>query len=116
MNNHTKRKVSCLDYCQFLLSSQINYTLTYFADHSEQFRHEAINRYPVRDQIQPRLVRKNVRGQMVTSPQGFLIFDDMVLDKAELQKRIGTPPMERQCQASHLRHRCGDLRLRQSRN
>jgi hypothetical protein len=23
-----------LDYCQFLLVSQINYTLTYFADHA----------------------------------------------------------------------------------
>ena len=26
--------ITRLDYCQFLLSSQINYTLTYFAEHS----------------------------------------------------------------------------------
>ena len=29
-----------LDYCQFLLSSQINYTLTYFAEHSRRFSHD----------------------------------------------------------------------------
>ena len=34
-----------LDYCQYLLSSSINYTLTHFADHSQQFSHEMINRY-----------------------------------------------------------------------
>jgi hypothetical protein len=60
--------------------------LTYFADHSEHFSHDAINRYLVGDQIPPRLVWENVKGQLVTSPQGFVIFDDMVLDKAESQK------------------------------
>jgi hypothetical protein len=40
-----KRQVTRLDYCQFLLSSQINYTQTHFADHAEQFSHDAINRY-----------------------------------------------------------------------
>ena len=86
MTQNPKRKVTRLDYCQFLLSSQINYTLTHFADHSEQFSHDAINRYMARDHIPPRLVWENVRGQVVTSPNGFLIFDDMVLDKDESQK------------------------------
>jgi len=86
MTRDTKRKVTRLDYCQFLLSSQINYTLTHFADHSEQFSHDAINRYMAGDHIPPRLVWENVCGQIVTSPNGFVIFDDMVLDKAESQK------------------------------
>lgn len=86
MTQDTKRKVTRLDYCQFLLSSQINYTLTHFADHSEHFSHDAINRYMAGEHIPPRLVWENVRGQIVTSPNGFLIFDDMVLDKAESQK------------------------------
>ncbi len=30
-------KVTRLDYCQFLLVSQINDTLTNYADHSEKF-------------------------------------------------------------------------------
>ena len=29
-----------LDYCQYLLSTPINYTLTHFADHSENFSHD----------------------------------------------------------------------------
>ena len=44
-----------LDYCQYLLVSQINYTITNYADHA-------------RPQIQP-------------SAHGYLIFDDTVLDK-----------------------------------
>jgi hypothetical protein len=55
--------------------------LTYFADHSEHFSHDAINRYLVGDQMPPRRVWEQVRDQVVTSPDGFLIFDDMVLDK-----------------------------------
>lgn len=86
MTQTTERKVTRLDYCQFLLSSQINYTLTYFADHSAQFSHDAINRYMVEERIPPSLVWENVRAQIITSPKGFLIFDDMVLDKAESQK------------------------------
>jgi hypothetical protein len=52
--------ITRLDYCQYLLSSQINYTLINFAAHSAQFSHDAINRYLVGDQITPRLVWENV--------------------------------------------------------
>ncbi len=31
-------------YCQYLLSIQINYTLTNFAEHVEGINHDAINR------------------------------------------------------------------------
>lgn len=86
MTQDPKHKVTRLDYCQFLLSSQINYTWTHFADHSEHFSHDAITRYMAGEHIPPRLVWENVRGQLVPSPNGFLIFDDMVLDKAESQK------------------------------
>lgn len=40
-----KEAVTRLNYCQYLLVSQINYTLTNFADHCESFSHDAINRY-----------------------------------------------------------------------
>jgi hypothetical protein len=30
------------DYCPFLLVSQINYPLTYFADHDHTFSHDAV--------------------------------------------------------------------------
>lgn len=38
-------KPSRLDYCQYLLTTLINWTLTHFADHCEQFSHDQINRY-----------------------------------------------------------------------
>ncbi len=73
--------VTRLDYCQYLLSSQINYTLTNFADHSAHFSHDKINRYVAGEQITPRLVWDNVRGQVVLTSDGYLVFDDTVADK-----------------------------------
>jgi hypothetical protein len=78
----TKRQaVTRLDYCQYLLVSQINYTLTNFAEHTEQFSHDAVNRYLAGDQIRPRLVWENVQGQVVQTAEGYVIFDDTVVDK-----------------------------------
>src|SRR5215208_1771362 len=74
-------KVTRLDYCQYLLVSQINYTLTNFADHCEQSSHDAINRYLRGERITPRLLWENVRGQVVPTPHGYVLFDDPVLDK-----------------------------------
>lgn len=74
-------KISRLDYCQYLLVSQINYTLTNFADHSERFSHDAVNRYLRGERITPRLVWDNVQAQVVRTERGYLVFDDTVLDK-----------------------------------
>ena len=79
-------QVTRLDYCQYLLSSQINYTLTNFAEHSERFGHDAINRYLAGDSLPPRLVWENVQAQVAQSPNGLLLFDDVVLDKQYSQK------------------------------
>ena len=70
-----------LDYCQFLISSQINYTQTYLADHSESYSHDSINRFLRLDKLSPRTVWENVRDDVVLSEQGYVLFDDMVLDK-----------------------------------
>jgi hypothetical protein len=77
MSDHVSR----LDYCQYLLVSQINYTLTNFADHSERLSHDAINRYLCGERITPRLVWDNVRSQVVETERGYVVFDDTVLDK-----------------------------------
>jgi hypothetical protein len=73
--------VTRLDYCQYLLSSQINYTLTNFADHTEKFSHDAINRYLAGERITPHLIWENVKGQVVQIPEGYLVFDDTIVDK-----------------------------------
>jgi len=76
-----QERVTRLDYCQYLLVSQINYTLTNYAEHTEKFSHDAANRYLLGDEIHPRLVWENVQGQIVQTPYGFLVFDDTVVDK-----------------------------------
>ena len=70
-----------LDYCQYLLSSSIDYTLTHFAEHSQQFSHDMINRYLAGERIPPRLVWEHVNPHLVQTEQGYVIFDDTVLDK-----------------------------------
>ena len=72
--------VTRLDYCQFLLVSQTNYTLTYFAEHSQSFSHDAVKGYLEEDKLTARMVWENVRGQVVRSERGYLAFDDTVLD------------------------------------
>jgi hypothetical protein len=79
--NPSTPSVTRLDYCQFLLSSQINYTLTHFAAHSEKFSHDAINRYLAGEKITPHLVWENVQRHVMRTPNGYLVFDDTVVDK-----------------------------------
>jgi hypothetical protein len=75
------QRVTRLDYCQFLLSSQINYTLTYFADHHQGFSHDVINQYLRQEKMTPRLLWENVAGEIIYSPNGYVLFDDTVVDK-----------------------------------
>jgi hypothetical protein len=76
-----KHKMTRLDYGQFLLSSQVNDTLTYFADHSETYTHDVLNRYLREDHITPSLVWDNVKSDLIPDENGYLLFDDTVLDK-----------------------------------
>jgi len=76
-----KHKMTRLDYGQFLLSSQVNDTLTYFADHSEKYTHDVLNRYLRQDRITPSLVWDNVKSDLIPDENGYLLFDDTVLDK-----------------------------------
>jgi hypothetical protein len=57
--------------------------LTNFADHCDDFSHDTINRYLRGERITPRLIWDNVRVQMVSSRQNYLLFDDTVLDKRD---------------------------------
>ena len=69
------------DYCQYLLSTPINYTLTHFADHCERFSHDQINRYLAGDRLRPRYVWENVKPHLEQTSDGYVIFDDTVVDK-----------------------------------
>ena len=78
-------KPTRLDDCQYLLSSPLNYTLTHFADHSDRFTHDMINRTLSGDRVSPRELWKNVTPHLTLTAKGVL-FDDTVLDKRYAKK------------------------------
>lgn len=51
-------RLTRLHYCQYLFSTPINYTLTHFAEHSESFSHDQINRYLSEDRLIKEMIRK----------------------------------------------------------
>lgn len=73
--------VTQLDYCQYLLSSPINYTQTYFADHVAGLSHDRLNRLLQQIDVQPNDLWESIQETLVLSPNGYLLFDDTVLDK-----------------------------------
>ena len=68
-------------YSEFLASSFGNFTQTYFADHSELWSHDQINRQLRSQKWTPMSLRQYLRNQIQFSHQGYLLFDDTVLDK-----------------------------------
>lgn len=75
------KKFSILDYCQYLLSSQINYTITNLAEHIEGYSHDQINRYMRGQKLTPRILWQNVETSIVTDEAKYMymLFDDTVL-------------------------------------
>jgi hypothetical protein len=73
-----------LEYCQYLLSSQVNYTLTNMAEHLESFSHDTINRYLKAEKLSPRLLWEQVEPLLERDSEAYLIFelDTVLLDKS----------------------------------
>ncbi len=76
-----KKPITNSDYCQYLLVGQTNYTLTNFADHSDHFSHDRINRHIGNTKITGRSTWRNAKKHVLTSEQGYIVFDDTVADK-----------------------------------
>ncbi|NER79883.1 MAG: transposase [Leptolyngbya sp. SIO1D8] len=72
---------SKLDYCQYLLSSPVNYTVTNLAHHLEGVSHDRINRYLRGEKLTSRLLWENIKPSVHLDPDAYLVFDDTVLDK-----------------------------------
>ncbi len=81
MYNKNSKKNTRLNYCQYLLSSQINYTLTNYADHVANVTHDTVNRYLRNDKLTPNLIWEHARENIKYSNNGYIVFDDTVLDK-----------------------------------
>lgn len=74
------------DYCQYLLNSPFNYTQTFFADHSDGVSHDRLNRLLRNIDIGPETLWEHVKDRIIPSPNGYLLFDDTVLDKRHSRK------------------------------
>ena len=74
-------KMSADLYGQFLLVSQVNYTGTYLADHLAGLTHDNVQYFLRTQRVTPRQLWQQVRGDVVLSDRGYVLFDDTVLDK-----------------------------------
>jgi len=76
-------------YCQYLLSSQINYTCTNLADHVDHLDHNSVYRYLKNERLTPRLIWEKARETLVQTADGYIIFDDTVADKSHSHDIVG---------------------------
>ena len=86
-------KVMAQLYGQFLVSSQVNYTGTYLADHLDGLTHDNVGYFLKTSHFTPRQLWQQVRPQVALSARGYVLFDDAVLDKHD-SRRI--EPVRRQ--------------------
>lgn len=68
-------------YSQFLLSTQTNYTCTYLSQHFKGLDENSIYRYLQSQKLTPSLVWEKAKSVIEYSSNGYLMFDDTVIDK-----------------------------------
>ena len=76
-------------YCQYLLSSQINYTCTNLADHFADLSHDDVSRFLKEEKLTPRMLWEKVSPLFTSRLEGYIIFDDVVLEKIHSSKIQG---------------------------
>ena len=70
-----------MDYCQYLISSQVNSTLTNLAQHLQSWSHDTINGYLRGETLPARVLWENAPEVMEFDAAASLVFDDTVLHK-----------------------------------
>lgn len=74
-------KTTAQTYKQFLVSSQVNYTGTYLAEHIEGLDENSIYRFLKENHFTPKLVWEKAKTVIEWSNNGRILFDDTVIDK-----------------------------------
>ena len=69
------------DYCQFLLASFHNFTQTYFADHTDLWSHDQLNRLLREARISAGDLWHSVKSDIDFDPDSYLLFYDTVMAK-----------------------------------
>jgi hypothetical protein len=75
-----------LTYCQFLLNSQINYTLTYLGEHTVGVSHDQMNNLLDWKLFPSSLLWENTKDKIIPDENGYIVIDDTVLDKRYSRK------------------------------
>ena len=100
INLTEKRSALLLDYCHFLVASFQNFTQTYFADHSDNYSHDQLNRLLNTHRISARDLWASVRNDIEFDEDEYLLFDDTVVSK---QYGKAIQPVRRQWSGSEKR-------------
>jgi len=74
-------KITSMDYGQFLLNSQQNFTGTYFADTVPDLDHNSVYRFLKNTKMTPKMVFEKTEQFLEASGDGYVLFDDTVADK-----------------------------------
>jgi hypothetical protein len=74
------------EYVRYLVASQINHTQTYMGEHREGISHDKINRFMREAKIRPRHLWHAVRAEVISSDNGYLLFDDTTINKEHSEK------------------------------
>lgn len=81
-----KKDFKSIDYCQYLLSSQTNYTLTNYANHVDKVSHDLVTRFLATQRLTASDIWQAVKKDIAVSDNGYVVFDDTVLDKTHSKK------------------------------
>ena len=100
INLSEKRQPLFSDYCQFLLAGFQNFTQTHFAEHTEKWSHDQLNRLLNTERIPARELWRSVRNDIHLDEDGYLLFDDTVLPKPYAKE---IQPVRRQWSGSEKR-------------
>ena len=76
------------DYCHFLLASFQNFTQTYFAEHTDKWSHDQLNRLLSKQRIPARELWESVKDDIEFDEDGYLLFDDTVVSRSPYAKEI----------------------------
>jgi hypothetical protein len=76
-------------YCQYLMSSNDNYTATNLSEHYEGLSHDSVTRFLKEQHLTPSLLWEKVRPLLVHNKDACIIVDDSVMDKSYSHKIDG---------------------------
>lgn len=86
MSRPKTKNFTRLDYCQYLLSSQTNYTITNYAEHVEHISHDMVNKYLRDEKLTPHLIWKHSEPHIIKDEEAYIVFDDSIIDKNHSRK------------------------------